>query len=678
MKKVLMAALTCVASITYGLDAEVRTKYSITDQVGEIKGTNGAKLTKDGEDTIIEVPSKFNGVITILPKSEYFDFSGYNGFVFDWKNESEGQVKVKIRIDNKGALDWAKCALIFTYLDAGKQKGTFMRFHRNKTMVENATSQFPDLAFTKMNGTPSGFFMHWLTVDLTKVTHIRINVLPQNFRQKIRIKDLSLIDKFEDKSKFIAQDGFYPFIDKYGQYKHAEWPGKIKSDADLKAATEKESADLEANPEMPNRNKFGSWSKGQQREATGFFRTEKIDGKWWLVDPEGYLFWSNGVTCVGAPNAETDIESRPKYFELSDEDKSSPFYKKHRKSGIMSYDHTRANLLRKYGPNWRNISLDLAHKRLKSWGLNTIGMWSDDDLMLMQRTPYTVAVHYGYESSGDKFPDVFHPDFPNWVGDAIEAKKAHFNDPWCLGFFINNELHWKHPKDFANILFKENEKHYGKQAMIKYLSVLLNIEDFAKATGKNFANWDEVLKTSGALNLDDLEKPISDFYTIMAEKYFKVCHDELEKRNPNTLYLGARMHVYRPLVFKAAEKYCDIVSLNLYEFSIAGYARITTKPFISSEFHFGAYDRGMFGSGLKWASDQDDRAQLYHDYVKGALQNSSCVGVHWFQYSSQSFTGRGDGENYQVGMMDIADNPYPEFRDAMREASREMYETRAK
>ena len=181
MKKVLMAALTCVASITYGLDAEVRTKYSITDQVGEIKGTNGAKLTKDGEDTIIEVPSKFNGVITILPKSEYFDFSGYNGFVFDWKNESEGQVKVKIRIDNKGALDWAKCALIFTYLDAGKQKGTFMRFHRNKTMVENATSQFPDLAFTKMNGTPSGFFMHWLTVDLTKVTHIRINVLPQNF-----------------------------------------------------------------------------------------------------------------------------------------------------------------------------------------------------------------------------------------------------------------------------------------------------------------------------------------------------------------------------------------------------------------------------------------------------------------------------------------------------------------
>ena len=37
--------------------------------------------------------------------------------------------------------------------------------------------------------------------------------------------------------------------------------------------------------------KFGGWT-ALKREATGFFRTEKIDGKWWLIDPEGYGFFS--------------------------------------------------------------------------------------------------------------------------------------------------------------------------------------------------------------------------------------------------------------------------------------------------------------------------------------------------------------------------------------------------
>ena len=37
---------------------------------------------------------------------------------------------------------------------------------------------------------------------------------------------------------------------------------------------------------------------GPKLRATGFFRAEKVGGKWWLVDPEGHLFFSLGVTCV--------------------------------------------------------------------------------------------------------------------------------------------------------------------------------------------------------------------------------------------------------------------------------------------------------------------------------------------------------------------------------------------
>ena len=47
--------------------------------------------------------------------------------------------------------------------------------------------------------------------------------------------------------------------------------------------------------------------------ATGHFRVEQQDGKWWMVDPEGRLFWSHGIDCVRA-DASTPITDRRHWF----------------------------------------------------------------------------------------------------------------------------------------------------------------------------------------------------------------------------------------------------------------------------------------------------------------------------------------------------------------------------
>jgi len=101
-------------------------------------------------------------------------------------------------------------------------------------------------------------------------------------------------------------------------------------------------------------------------------------------------------------------------------------------------------------------------------------------------------------------------------------------------------------------------------------------------------------------------------------------------------------------------------------------------PIIIGEFHFGALDRGLFHHGLKRAADQQDRADKYAEYVRGAIRNPYIVGTHWFQYQDQATTGRGDGENYQIGFVDIADTPYPETIAASRDIGRTMYEYRLK
>ena len=52
------------------------------------------------------------------------------------------------------------------------------------------------------------------------------------------------------------------------------------------------------------------------------------------------------------------------------------------------------------------------------------------------------------------------------------------------------------------------------------------------------------------------------------------------------------------------------------------------------------------------------------------------LGTHWFQYKDQPTTGRGDGEDYQIGLIDVCDKPYPETIKAVRDVGYNLYEYR--
>ena len=98
---------------------------------------------------------------------------------------------------------------------------------------------------------------------------------------------------------------------------------------------------------------------------------------------------------------------------------------------------------------------------------------------------------------------------------------------------------------------------------------------------------------------------------------------------------------------------------------------------VDGEFHFGAWDRGLFGSGLINKGSQEGRAAALKKYVESALGNPQIVGVHWHQFSDQPVTGRFDGEFFQVGWTDVCDRPYPETIGALRELAPRIYGVRA-
>ena len=133
-------------------------------------------------------------------------------------------------------------------------------------------------------------------------------------------------------------------------------------------------------------------------------------------------------------------------------------------------------------------------------------------------------------------------------------------------------------------------------------------------------------------------------------------------------------------MLRACVEVVDVISYNMCSREIAAdrYCDFG-NPIIFGEFHFGATDRGMFHTGLQAAKDQNERAALYAGYIKSLALHPAVIGAHGFKYSDQPTTGRTlDGENYNIGLVNIADIPYPELIDAAKDIHEQMYFLRYK
>ena len=427
-----------------------------------------------------------------------------------------------------------------------------------------------------------------------------------------------------ERNRHVDPDRYAPFVDRYGQFVHADWPLKVKDDATFAKALAAERARLMPAPATWDR--FGGWKSGPRLKATGHFRTEKVGGKWWLVTPEGTLFFSVGLDVTRIMTDITDGSRHPDWYQ-------GPVPA----DGKMAF--TIWNLEKKFGrKDFADEYFDFVLKRFDGWGLNTIGNWSAPELSLKSKKPYVMSVLE--RARGVKRHPKFHlydfadPDFERSFRLAIRAKFAEdaalrhaAKDPMCIGFFIDNEL--------------------------------------------QFQKWiPDVGGDAAAPSLD---------------LYFRICREELAAAAPGKLYLGSRFVGFRQagILWRTAAKYCDVVTVNAYANSVFNlsekmFDKGAERPILVGEFHFGCFDRGMFRPGLAPVCDQQERGRSYARFVEGCLQHPLIVGCHWFQYRDQPLLGRGDGEAYQIGFVDVCDRPYADLCRAARGIGETMYEKRSK
>ncbi|WP_250930291.1 hypothetical protein [Aporhodopirellula aestuarii] len=523
-------------------------------------------------------------------KSPGWDLSGYRCITMDITNHGQVGIGVLGSISVGGGKTSAES---FVWVEPGQTEKMVIVFFRSQL------PEYMERLVTGMRGYPGGFLSHWITPDLSKLNRITISKARPHQEMHFSVDDIQATGEYRLPTEEELKSSFFPFVDQYGQYRHAQWPGKTTSQDDIDSQHQAELKDLASNRGPEDWNQYGGWTAGPQLNATGHFRTQKLDKKWWLVDPSGRLFWSQGVTGVRLSQT-TSTRRREHYFvDLVDRG-----------------DFRQANLKRKFGDNWDTEAAHLTHTRFRSWGLNTFANWSDPELYGMGKTPYVVDLWSGIAKEVPA--QLNEKAFETLVRKRITAGRvAEFkDDPWCMGVFVDNELRW--PKENVG--------------------------------------------------------PV-------AETYYKVVNQVLKEFAPNVLYLGSRIHGSGEphAAYTAAAKHCDVVSVNRYQFAIVDEdlpPDSLDKPMIIGEFHFGALDRGLLHTGLRAVSNQHQRACAYTDYVKQALENDRIVGAHWFQHTDQLVSGRSDGENFQIGFVDIVDRPYPEMVAASRRLAAILYEYR--
>ena len=632
-------------------------------------------------------PSSGWSGVTLRPKGQPWNLAAYEGVAMDVRNAGATAITVYLRVDNAKAGDRHRSNVGLVRVDPGVRTTLRVPFAHYAPNVEGVDvfgmRGYPVAGKGDVRG----------RMDASRATGFAVFTLPEE-AGTLEVAGIRAYGSATPPPEAnLTAKTFFPFIDTFGQYIHRDWPGKTHDEADLQAARTAEAEDLARHAGPANWDRYGGWADGPRFKATGFFHPVKHEARWFLVDPEGRLFFSHGIDCVRHTGA-TPVDDRDGWWRNFPGDRPAlkaffgragyiirDYYKgKH----PQTFDFSQANARRKYGERWQEETTALAHRRLRSWGLNTIGNWSDSGIYLGHKTPYVATVGFrappieGSQGYWGKFKDPFHPDFQRNLRAAMQRERGRTaGDPFCLGYFVDNEIAWGKETSLAEAALASPADQPAKQAFIADLEKKYGaIDRLNQAWGTSHASWDALKQSTKPPDAKRAGDDLRAFTTRLAEQYFRLAREAVKDVAPKQMYLGCRFAWVNDRAARAAAKFCDVVSYNRYTRSVAGFRLPdgVDAPVIIGEFHFGALDRGMFHTGLVPVASQEARAEAYKAYVRSAIAHSHIVGCHWFKYKDQSTIGRAlDGENYQIGFLDICDTPYTETIDACRQVGYHLY-----
>lgn len=387
----------------------------------------------------------------------------------------------------------------------------------------------------------------------------------------------------------------------------------------------------------------------QKSKATGFFRTELIHGRWWIVDPEGYL-----NICRAVNDIQTGKGTISKNAFASKYDNNSE--------------------------TWMAKTMEY----LNELGFYVAGSWSatstitSNPRQLTKPLAYTIILNwmsgYGgnrtYQQSGHKgYPNnaifVFEKGFAEYCDRKAKELVKNKEDKNLFGYFTDNELPF-----------------YEKS-----LNMFLRL-------GKSSPTDENYLATKKWLvenNYSEADTATTDvrlrFLGYVGGTYSTVVNAALKKYDPNHMNLGSRINVKEarndPYFMQAFGKNVDILAVNYYgvwtpdSVSMRNWGMNLQKPFMVTEFYTKGEDSGLANtSGAGWiVKTQLERGYAYQNYTLALLESKYCVGWHWFKYMDNDPTTNAEPSNIDgnKGIVKTDYEPYLPLTIKMKEINLNVY-----
>ena len=484
-------------------------------------------------------------------------------------------------------------------------------------------------------------------------------------------------------------------IDTFGQYTQKDWPWKIRSEQALIDFLKAEARKGAAYP-FPTWTRWGGDAQKPLKEGTGFYSTCKRDGRWYLADPDGCAFFSLGSDCVvarcdaridGLEDLLEDLPPREGENACLFEDLRRSFGETPRSQGLL-FSYERRNLMRAFGSSWYEVWKGLVTGQLMRMGMNTLGNWSDAELF--GRMPYVTSLPVFPDTTLHifrDFPDVLSDEYEEQAMHCAEALRLRSDDPYMIGYFLRNEPAWAFVDNLiiAEEVLRNPAPSACRDGLISFLKDRYGTpQALTGAWAHPFSSFDDLqqpLEDAASFSPASCQD-LRDFSAILIEKYMRVPADACRAVDPHHLILGMRWAwISDPLLVSGWDCF-DVFSINCYAVDPTPALNRVRElnvdlPVMIGEFHFGALDAGLPATGLEAVADQAERAKAFQYYAEHVAAHPQGVGCHWFQCYDQFALGRFDGENYNIGLMDITLQPYPAMAESVRKTAERVNDLHA-
>ena len=367
---------------------------------------------------------------------------------------------------------------------------------------------------------------------------------------------------------------------------------------------------------------YGGDMTAKRQEATGRFYTKKIDGRWWVIDPEGYPCHIHGIN----------------HLNYSYQN-GSPYQKEQMLKVYGSAEKWAISATRwvqqKYHMNVasaRDALVETVEDGI-SYIVSAVGVakYATKNKAQLKGTPFQIVYN-------NTLP-VFNPDWVEFA-DAENQKllESYKDKSRIFGYTTDNE-----------IVFSET-------LLTQYLnldpSVPMNVYSYACAwnwytniTGEKAPRVEDIDKYSKKLNID-LQALFQGF---IYDRYLGVLSGILKKYDPDALYFGTRSLTgtsKNEWYLRTVDYWCDMYCVNYYSSweidadVLYNMGRWMDTPFLVTEFYAKGTDAesplggsypNLDGAGWVVAS-QKDRGYFYQNFCLRLLESKQSIGWMFFQY----------------------------------------------